>query len=157
MAEGSFRDALGILQKVLTVSKDKKVDVAEVEQVTGAPTGEILRAVVRALNMGDVDSALGAIQKAMAANMDARTLLKLLLERVRLVILARNAPQVAAMHKHEFTEADYGELEQMGKEKESKINSHLLKALLAAHEEMAYAALPHLPIELAILDTLKSE
>lgn len=153
LAEGSFRDALGILQKVLTISKDTKVDVAEVEQVTGAPTGDILRSLTQALHEGSANDALAAIHRAIVANMDARTLLKLTLERVRVVMLVRNAPEVAALHKHEFTEADYSELERMGKDAGSKINSHLLKALLAAYDEMAYAALPHLPIELAILDT----
>lgn len=153
LAEGSFRDALGILQKVLTISKDKKVDIAEVEKVTGAPTGAILRALTTALHQGDSNAALKAVHEAITHNMDARTLLKLTLERVRAVMLARNAPDVAVLIAHEFTQADFAELTAMGKDPSSKINSHLLRALLAAHEQMAYAAVPHLPIELAILDT----
>src|SRR3989344_5923475 len=35
LAEGSFRDALGILQKVLAVSENKKIEVKEVEDVSG--------------------------------------------------------------------------------------------------------------------------
>jgi DNA polymerase III subunit gamma/tau len=43
LAEGSFRDSLSILQKVLAVSSGKKVDVADVETVSGAPRGELIR------------------------------------------------------------------------------------------------------------------
>ncbi|HEY4488682.1 MAG TPA: DNA polymerase III subunit gamma/tau, partial [Candidatus Paceibacterota bacterium] len=43
LAEGSFRDALSILQKVLAISDDKKISVAEVEKVSGAPRGELVR------------------------------------------------------------------------------------------------------------------
>jgi len=152
LAEGSFRDALGILQKVLTISKDKKVDVKEVEQVTGAPTGAILRALTDALHKGDVDAALSSVRSAVEGNMDAKTLLKLVMQRVRAVMLARHAKDVADMMKSEFTEADFEELMAMGKDKESKINSHTLKALLGAYEQMTYAAIPSLPIELAIID-----
>ena len=53
LAEGSFRDALGILQKVLAVTKDKKIDVAEVEAVSGAPRGEIVRQILSGLAKKD--------------------------------------------------------------------------------------------------------
>jgi DNA polymerase-3 subunit gamma/tau len=38
MGDGSFRDTLGILQKVLTISQDEKLTEEEVAKVVGAPT-----------------------------------------------------------------------------------------------------------------------
>src|SRR5690606_25955227 len=38
LGEGSFRDTLGVLQKVLNASSDKKITASEVEKITGAPS-----------------------------------------------------------------------------------------------------------------------
>ena len=40
MGDGSFRDTLGILQKVLTISEDAKLTEEEVARVVGAPAAQ---------------------------------------------------------------------------------------------------------------------
>ena len=42
LGDGSFRDAEGILQKVLNFSKSKKIKLAEVEEITGAPQASLV-------------------------------------------------------------------------------------------------------------------
>ncbi len=150
LAEGSFRDALSILQKVLSVTSDKKIDVAEVEAVSGAPRGELVRQLLLAIGKRDLATALSTIQKAISENMDARTLTRLLIHRMRVVLLLRYAPHLAKLFSHELTEADL-ELAQ-GLSKEGGVNSDTLKSLLEAHSQMAYAAIPHLPLELSIIE-----
>ena len=49
LAEGSFRDALSILQKVLSVAEGKKITIADVESVSGAPRGELVRQIIQGL------------------------------------------------------------------------------------------------------------
>lgn len=149
-AEGSFRDALSILQKVLAVSTDKKIDVAEVETVSGAPRGELVRQLLSAIWKQDAPSALATIQQAIAENMDARTLTRLLIHRMRVVLLLRYAPALAESLSHELTEADLALAKSLSKE--AGVNSDTLRALLEAHSRMAYAAVPHLPLELAVID-----
>ena len=150
LAEGSFRDALGILQKVLAVSDNKKVEVAEVEAVTGAPRGELVRNIIEALAKKDPSAALGAIRQAVSENMDARTLTKLLIHRMRVVLLMRYAPELAESFSHELTDADLALAKSLLKE--PGVNSETLRALLGAYGTMAYAALPHLPLELAVIE-----
>jgi DNA polymerase-3 subunit gamma/tau len=150
LAEGSFRDALSILQKVLSVSSDKKVDVAEVEAVSGAPRGELVRELLAGLAKKDAGAALKALETAVAANVDARVLAKLLLLRMRIVLLMRYAPELAEELSHELTEADAALARELSKE--AAVNSDMLRALLEAYSRMAYAAVPHLPLELAIVD-----
>lgn len=150
LAEGSFRDALGILQKVLAVSKDKKIDAEEVETVSGAPRGELVRQILSALAKKDAPGALKGVQTAVGENMDARVLAKLLIHRMRVILLMRYAPELSNALSSELTEADValaGELS-----KEEGVNSHTLRALLEAYGIMAYAAVPHLPLELAIVE-----
>jgi len=150
LAEGSFRDALSILQKVLAVSKDKKIDVAEVETVTGAPRGELVRQLLSAIAKKDNSAALSLVGKAVEENMDPRTLAKLLIHRMRVVLLLRFAPDLAEALSKELTEADLSLAQQLSKE--PGVNSDTLRMLLEAYSQMAYAAVPHLPLELALIE-----
>ncbi|HEY4526411.1 MAG TPA: DNA polymerase III subunit gamma/tau [Candidatus Paceibacterota bacterium] len=150
LAEGSFRDALSILQKVLSSVEGKKVSSADVEKVTGAPRGEIIRKLLAALAEGNADEALAAIQNSVSENIDARMLARLTIHRLRVIMLMRYAPSLAVSLAQELTEAD----RELAKElsKKPNINSDMLRALLEAYSTMAYAAVPHLPLELAVID-----
>ncbi len=150
LAEGSFRDALSILQKVLAVSSDKKVTAAEVETVSGAPRGEAIRTILSAIAKKDAASALQAIAAASASTLDARVVAKLLIHRLRVILLLRYAPQLATEFAREFTESDFELAQSLSKE--PGVNSDTLRALLGAYGEMTYAAVPYLPLELAIID-----
>lgn len=150
LAEGSFRDALGILQKVLAVSDNKKVEVAEVEAVTGAPRGEVIRKILESFAKKDAPTALKAIGQAVSENMDARVLAKLLIHRMRVVLLMRYAPDIADQLAEELSEADLALAKSLVKE--AGVNSETLRALLEAYGRMAYAAVPHLPLELAVVE-----
>lgn len=150
LAEGSFRDALSILQKVLAVSKDKKIDSDEVEAVSGAPRGEIVRSILGSLANKDGEAALAALGIAIKENMDARTLAKLLIHRLRIILLMRYAPGLSEELSQELSETDVAFAQ--GASKMQSVNSDMLKALLEAYSRMAYAAVPHLPLELAIID-----
>ena len=150
LAEGSFRDALSILQKVLSMTKGKKIEIADVEEVSGAPRGELIRNLLSALAKKDAQAALIPMQQAVKDNMDARTLCKLLIHRLRIVLLMRYAPDLSKSLAEELTEADR-EIA-TGLAKEPGINSDTLRTLLDAYGKMAYAAVPYLPLELAVID-----
>ena len=155
LAEGSFRDALSILQKVLAVTNDKKIDVAEVELVTGAPRGELVRQLLAALAQKNPSTALGTVRQAVSENMDMRTLAKLLIHRLRLVLLIRFAPDLAESLAEELTEADLALAKDISKN--PGVTSETLRALLEAHAQMAYAAVPNAPLELAVLDIVSGD
>ncbi len=150
LAEGAFRDALSILQKVLVVSGDTKIDITEVEKVTGAPRAELMRVIVRALTEKDASAALKAIQTAVKDNLDMRILTRLLIHRMRVILLLRHAPDLAKEFGKELPTEDMVLAEELSKMQGA--NSDVLKALLEAHSTMAYAAVPHLPLEMAVMD-----
>lgn len=166
LAEGSFRDALSILQKVLAVTNDpsetgkashgagKKIDVAEVEKVTGAPRAELMRTILKALTEKDAPNALKAIQSATEDNLDMRILAKLLIHRMRVVLLMRHAPDLAEEFGKELSREDLSLAQELSKLPGA--SSDVLKILLEAHSTMAYAAVPHLPLEMAVIDICKS-
>ena len=157
LAEGSFRDSLSILQKVITVSKNKKIEVSEVEEVTGAPSATIVRTLIEALAEKNTEKAIQAISNAVKENMDIRVLTKLVMHRVRAVLLLRYVPELKKDIADELSDEDMKLAEKLAKDKEMAISSNTLKALLEAYATMAYAAIPHLPLELAVIDLTKDE
>lgn len=152
LAEGSFRDALSILQKVLAVSKNKTIEVEEVELVSGAPKGELVRRFVSALAAADAQGALGALREASASNLDMRTFTKLSILRLRVALLVRHAPALAAEMEGEFPREDWEALSSIAKDKGARLSSETLRALLSAYADTAYAAVPALPLELAVVE-----
>lgn len=79
-----------------------------------------------------------------------RTLVKLLIHRMRAVLLMRFAPELAEILARELTEADVALAAEIAKN--PAVTSNALRAVLEAHAHMAYAAVPHLPLELAVID-----
>ena len=88
------------------MSDNKKIEVAEVEAVSGAPRGELVRQLLSSLAKKDAAAALKTIGHAVAANMDARTLAKLLIHRMRTVLLLRYAPDLAETLREQHTAED---------------------------------------------------
>ncbi len=154
LADGSFRDAHGILQKVIGASKDKRVSLAEVELVTGAPRGALVNDVIAAIEGADVAAALGAVRKVADANVDMKVFIALLLEKVRAVLLLKFAPDMKKDVLEQFTNEDEEFLDVLAKGKGSKLNSSTLAALLDAYAATGRAAVPQLPLELALIDLL---
>lgn len=154
LAEGSFRDALGVLQKVLSYSSDTKITRSEVESVTGAPRAEIINELLVAISENNLDDALASIGTAVEAQVDFHTFLKLLLDRVRAVMLLRNAKRVEEQIKNQFSVDDFKLLHTLAQKKDSKLNSKVLMAILTAYTDTPHAYIKQLPLELALIETL---
>jgi len=53
LADGSYRDAHGILQKAMGASADKKILLSEVEKITGSPRGTLVNSLIEAIEKRD--------------------------------------------------------------------------------------------------------
>jgi len=154
-ADGSFRDALGITQKVITASNDTKADADEVAAIIGAPKTKTLADVVTALNTKDVTLGLASVHAASGENVDMRLFMRLLLERVRLVMLLRNKAPLADTLLAQLPEEDQVSVKDMSASTGS-LNSYTLVRLLEASEQMRFASLPQLPLEIAVMELTES-
>ena len=151
LAEGSFRDAQGILQKAMGASPDAKITLAEVEKITGAPKGALVNSLLEALEKRDVSDGLAAVGKAVSQNIDMKVFAKLLLTKLRFVLLLRNAPEMEKGIAEEVSAEDFAFLKQTALNPESRINSAALLEFLEVYDLIGYAALPQLPLELAVI------
>lgn len=151
-ADGSFRDALGILQKVMMASSDKKLKADEVALIIGAPRKQLLFELMESLSEKNAERALEGVTKAVASNTDMKLFIRLLLERARAVILLRNLPAHRADILANYSPEESAFLEKLSIEQKSPINSHLLLRLLDTAELTTRSQIPSLPLEVAIVD-----
>ncbi len=154
-ADGSFRDALGVTQKVILASGDKIGDVDEVAAIIGAPKQQLLADIITALEHKDIPAALSAIGHIVENNTDMKLFMKLLLEHVRTIILLRNLPSKSAELLAPYRTDMQTLLTKCADNKTSPINSHLLLRLLEAAQQTPRATIAHLPLELALIDGLQ--
>lgn len=151
-ADGSFRDALGITEKVIIASSDTKADADEVAAIVGAPKGALLMEVIDALHKKDTEQGLRAIENVVNENVDMKLFMRLLLERIRVVILLRHSPSDAEVVLGQFAEDDVSAIRAITEDPKTPINSHLLLRLLEAVEQSRGTYLPQLPLELALIE-----
>lgn len=150
-ANGSFRDALGVTQKVIMASGDNIGDADEVAAIIGAPKVATMQALLAALDKKDVECALEAVATATASQVDMKLFARVLLEHVRAVMLVRNQPA-----KQESILAHFGadtakQLAEIAAG-ETAINSHMLLRFLQATDQINRSPIPHLPLEIAIME-----
>ncbi len=151
LADGSYRDALSVLEKALSVSVDKKLSLEEAEKATGAPRRKLVSDLVLALHEGKRGGALEAVATARDAGVDMILYLALVTEYVRHVLLVRHAPELKKQLMGELGEG-YEEVEGIAKSGDSKLDHKTLLALLDASSRMRFSPIPSLPLELAILE-----
>ncbi len=154
MGDGSFRDTLGILQKVLTISSDEKLTEEEVAKVVGAPGGRVVNEFVKALAAKDVTAAISQFHTALQSGSEAKTFILLATARVRAVLLLRFAPKLGDELAGQFGEDDLALLKELAGKDGMAINAALLSELIGALLETSRAPLPQIPLELALYRAL---
>jgi len=150
LAEGSYRDALSVLEKVCASSPDKTITLAETERSTGAPKRALVEGFVRALSHGDAGEALGVISALSKEHIEYGLYLSLVLEQVRSVLLVRHAPELRKGLEEELGAEAYAEVKAFAEDKESRLTHETLSVLLDAASQMRFAPVPPLVLELAV-------
>ncbi len=155
MGDGSFRDTLGILQKVLTISSDQQLTDEEVARVVGAPSSALVNDFLRALAQRDTASAIAAFHTALEGGAEAKTFTLLAIAKVRGVLLLRFAPATKSELEGQFNADDVAVLEELSGKEGAAINAALLSELIAALLEMNRSPLPQISLELALFRTVQ--
>ncbi|MHB0865478.1 MAG: DNA polymerase III subunit gamma/tau [Minisyncoccota bacterium] len=155
LAEGSYRDALSVLQKVFAGAEGKMLSRTAVEATTGAPKQEQVHALIASLAKGERGVALAAIETAAKSGADMKLFLELVLEALRATLLMRYAPELRATLQSELGADEFTALEKFAGEK--GITHATMLAFLTAADRIRYAPIPALPLELAVLELCKDE
>ncbi len=156
LGDGSFRDAHGILEKIILSSKNKKISRAEIESVTGAPKGELVKNILEAIVRQDLKKGIEAVHTANEANADMKIFSKMILERFRFVFLLRLKAGMDTYIKNNVSEDDFKFLEALAKEAGPSLTSEVLVRFITASEDAGRTSIPSLALELALADCIKA-
>jgi DNA polymerase-3 subunit gamma/tau len=156
LGDGSFRDTLGVLQKVISSIGRKKITIEDIEIVTGAPRTAIVSDFISALAEGNREKGLQAIATAKESNIDMKVYLKLILQKLRYVLILKNAPTLLPQIQNETSEEELTFIKQIASSPENKITSGTLLELLTTYDLIASSYIEELPLELAVIKLTES-
>ncbi len=150
LGDGSFRDTQSTLQKVMSFSKDKVLSIKEIEEVTGAPSGELVNDFIMAIVQSDIEKGLKAIKSAEEKNIDTDIYLKLILIKLRLALLMRYAPEMKKDLEKDVADSDKEFFKEVLKDKKGIITSKTLEILLETQKQIKHSFVKSLPLEIAL-------
>ena len=162
LGDGSFRDTLGVVQKVLAYSKGRKqtleasggrmtIGEEEVRMVTGAPAADLVHDIVSAISQKDLSLGLEAVKTAVSQNIDMSVFLKLILHTTRAILLVRFGASNSV--KDELSLKEFEFVSSVANS-EGEFSSRVLVELLTAFEKTTRAYIPSLPLELALVNII---
>ncbi len=155
-ADGSYRDALGITQKVMMASGDTALTPDEVATIVGAPKAVLIASVFESFVEKDAEKGLEALRQASTSGVDMKFFMRLLLERVRTTVLLRYTPDASSQLLIQYGDAERTQLTRAAKEATATVNSHLILRLITASEFIGKSAITVLPLELALIEHCQS-
>lgn len=155
LADGAFRDALGILQKVISFSKNKVISLKEIEEVTGAPNRKLVNDFIDAIAYDNLSLGLEAVEKATKQNVDMQVFTKMILHKARLALILKHLPSMKDSLAEDVSDEDLIYLENLSKDKPGNVSSETLSTLLDAYQMIQNSTIAQLPLELALIKILK--
>ncbi|MEX2514971.1 MAG: DNA polymerase III subunit gamma/tau [Candidatus Paceibacterota bacterium] len=152
-ADGSFRDAFGLLEKCMRAAEEKHISGELAAEITGIPANGLIEKIVfDGIADGEPAAALTALQKAADKNIDPARLFARVIQTVRQVLLLRFAPDLGEGIKESVGEQLYSKIKKAADAGgDSNLHAKTLHTLLSHHNKLSAETLGHLPLELAII------
>jgi len=149
LGDGSFRDTLGMLQKVIAASSDKKIKREEVEAITGAPRAELVNTFIENLIEKKADGALSAISQAEKSGISMNIFSTLILEKLRFILLFQHSTGSKEVIEERVSSDDWSFITLQAEKK--LLTPAILTAILDAANGIGRARIETLPLEMAVV------
>jgi DNA polymerase III gamma/tau subunit len=178
LGDGSFRDSLGTLQKVLNfansntdpslrpplsngrVGVGSKIKITRefVEKITGAPKSILVNDFISAIALKNLEESILTVKKAATENLDMKLYSKLIIQKFRMAVILKYAPKLEKEMAGDLGEEDLEFLKDLVKaDKEGLLRSKALSILLEAYSDIDKAFISELPLELALIKIFSKE
>lgn len=157
LADGSFRDAYGILEKVSIVSKDKKLSRVEVELITGAPPQSLIINFLDSIARGDIEGSILSLRDAEKAGVDDVMFLRLVINALRIAMMLKFAPASKKKIEEEHSEDYVKSIEGILDPNRKLLGSKNLSIFLEAYNDLKFSSVDYLPIEIAVYKIIEGE
>jgi DNA polymerase-3 subunit gamma/tau len=149
LGDGSFRDALGVLEKVISSSSDKKLTRAEVEIITGAPRASLVNNFIEQVIAKNADAALKVLAETEKSGISMNTFATLVLEKMRFILLLQHSASSKVSVQERVSDDDWTFIETLAAKK--ALTPVMLAILLEAADGVGRARIESLPLELAVV------
>lgn len=150
-SDGSFRDAHGALQKVISLTESKEITLESVEKICGAPKHSLVEDFISAIAEKKIKEGIEVLGKVKSENLDIKVFTRLSLEKMRQIILLRIAPEFEREFKENLATERFEFISKIAGNKEYLMNSEILLEFLKAAGEIEKSFIPILPLEIAFL------
>lgn len=147
-AEGSFRDALSLLDQA-TVLGGSEIGEDVLAQLLGAPRAEVQYGLADAVAVGDTAGMFELVNRLVQEGQDVRHTTSEALQHFRNLLLANTAPGQADLL--DVTEDEYERLRTQASKFQPAELSRVIALLLAAQTDMRWTTSPRLTFELALV------
>ena len=151
LGDGSFRDTLSTLQKVLSFSGDS-VSLEHVEEVTGAPKASLVLGFVKGLLTKKPEEALKALHTASKENLDMKVFAKLSMMRLRYLLMKSISEVEARILADDLSASDITALNELSKLVSPQQVAGTLKKLLEVYQSIGKTYIQSLPLELLLAE-----
>jgi len=152
-AEGSFRDAESLLDQLLSFGY-QKIGIDEVEKMVGKVTFSKIAAFAETLLKGETGKTLQELAEIEDDGYNLVQFVKDLIHYLRKALVLKFEPSLEKAFKEELTPEALEKLKSHTKLVEEK-HLGLLKNLIKAYGQMSYSHFPIIPLEVAIVESLK--
>lgn len=154
MGDSSFRDTIGILQKIIGSSADKKISLDEVEKITGAPAIKSVYDLILAIAENNLDQALSVVDGVAQNSTDFKIFLKLVMREIRLALLTTMSPTLKNKILIEAGDKEKEFFTNLATKPGAKNLAPALREFIDAYLQVSATYLPQVPLELALIKIL---
>lgn len=148
----SYRDAIGMLQKLIAASRDTTITIGEAEEILGAPSQRLVRELFVAMQSGSITEALSVTSEIEKSNRDIQIYLKRFLNLFRVVLFLRYGK--GAVLPFDIGEDDLAFAKELAQVKGSVFTSASLARLIDAYQDTNRSPVAILPLEIALMEIL---
>jgi len=158
LGDGSFRDTLSTLQKVMSYSSESAksgelgntITLEKVEQITGAPKAVVVSDFVKGLVTKDASLALTALGTAGRENLDMKVFAKLAMTRLRYMLMRTIAEKEASALASDLSASDVVLFDGLAKQVTGQQIAGVLRKMLEVYHSIGKTYVQSLPLELVV-------
>ena len=156
-AGGSLRDALGLLDKVMTfysiLDTKEPIGAAVIKDLLGLVDINLVGEFVQLLADKKAGEAIDFLNKNLQAGMDPQEFSKNLVRYLRHTLVLSINPELSHIFESELTPEQLERMVQQASQFSKDLLPNIVENFMRAEQEMKYASIVQLPLELAIVES----
>lgn len=155
-ADGSLRDAESMLGQVIVYAgQDNEITANEAREVLGIVDINLVMKFTDILTRKDLSSALAFINKLVGEGHDLFQFTKSLINYLRKLLFVKVDKNLALLVGEELTKEQLGVVLKQSETFSLENLSKIIQLFIEAGQEIRYSSLPQIPLELAMVETVK--